>query len=258
MSESPASPPAPASPAPAPATPTSQPHAALIGAIHDALATHADPTRAVGQQRYMKSTLPYLGLTNPVLRSALRTLLRDPAYAIATRPEWEATIRGLWDGATHREHWYAALVLARHRRYRAWRDHDALPLYRHLITTGAWWDVVDETATHLVRDLLDEHPSAALDAALREWAHDDNLWIRRSAIICQVGRGPRTDTALLTDAITPSIADRDFFARKAIGWVLRDYARTNPDWVRAFVARHPDLSGLSRREALKHLGPDHA
>ncbi|MEI2825793.1 MAG: DNA alkylation repair protein [Dermatophilaceae bacterium] len=245
-------------PAPPPAPPADEPpapHAALIDAIHRALSAHADPTRAVGQQRYMKSTLPYLGLTTPVLRSTMRALVRDPAYALTSRPAWEATIRALWDGATHREHWYAALVLARHPRSRAWRDLDALPLYRYLITKGAWWDVVDETATHLVRDLLDEHPSPTLDATLREWAHDDNRWIRRSAIICQVGRGPRTDTSLLTDAITPSIADRDFFARKAIGWALRDYARTNPDWVRAFVDRRPDLSGLSRREALKHLGP---
>ena len=81
----------------------------------------------------MKSTLPFHGLTSPQLRAVVRPILADPAYRLRSRPEWAATIRTLWDGATHREQWYAALALARHRLYRAWRDPDALPLYRQLI-----------------------------------------------------------------------------------------------------------------------------
>jgi 3-methyladenine DNA glycosylase AlkD len=229
-----------------------EPHAALIAAIHAALATHSDPVRAAGQQRYMKSAIPYLGLTSPLLKRTLRPILGDPAYRLDSRERWEATVRGLWDGATHREHWYAALALAGHRHYRAWRDLDVLGLYRHLILTGQWWDVVDEIATHRLREVLDDHP-VAMSTTLRQWAIDDNLWVRRSAMLSQVGRRDRTDPRLLADTITPNIEGRDFFSRKAIGWALRDYARTEPDWVRAFVAAHPDLSGLSRREALKHL-----
>jgi 3-methyladenine DNA glycosylase AlkD len=171
-----------------------------------------------------------------------------------SREQWEATIRALWDGATHREQWYAAIALARHRPYRAWVDGDAMPLWESLIRAGAWWDVVDDIATHLVRDTVLAHPTVE-GLRMRDWAGSDSLWVRRAAIICQVGARDRLDESLLADVIEPNIDDPDFFSRKAIGWALRDHARIDPQWVRSFVAAHPDLSGLSRREALKHLGP---
>jgi len=90
---------------------------------------------------------------------------------------------------------------------------------------------------------------------MRDWSGSDSLWVRRASIISQVGARERLDQQLLADVIEPNIDDRDFFIRKAIGWSLRDHARHDPDWVRTFVGEHPDLSGLSRREALKHLGP---
>ncbi len=227
-------------------------HAELNAAIRRALAQHADPARGAAQQAYMKSALPYLGLPSPLLRATLRPILRDPAYRISERADWEASIWALWSQATHREHWYAALTLLQHRPYAGWRDPALLPLLRRLIETGAWWDVVDEIATHVVRGLLLDH-RAELAPVLRAWSRDAHLWIRRSAMLAQVGAKDRTDPALLAELLTPNIGHPDFFSRKAIGWALRDYARTAPDWVRAYVAAHPDLSGLSRREALKHL-----
>lgn len=226
----------------------------VIAAIDAALRERADPERAVGQQRYMKSALPYLGLMSPDLRSALRPVLADPQLAMRSRAEWEATIRALWFGATHREHWYAAIALARRRPYRAWVDSDAMPLWESLIRDGAWWDVVDEITTHLVRDTLLAHPGFEA-ARMRRWSVDDHLWVRRVAILSQIGARGKTDTRLLEDVIRPNISSTEFFLRKAIGWALRDYARTDGTWVQRFVADHPDLSALSRREALKHVGP---
>lgn len=228
-------------------------HHELVAAVIDALSERGDPERAAAQQRYMRSAMPYFGLTSPQLKAALTPLLRDPSLTMASRAQWEATIRALWDGATHREQWYAAIALARHRPYRAWVDSDAMPLWESLIRVGAWWDVVDDIATHLVRDTLLAHPEVER-LRLRRWAASDSLWVRRAAILSQVGAGARLDQALLADVIEPNLEDPDFFSRKAIGWALRDHARTDPDWVRAFVAAHPGLSGLSRREALKHLG----
>ncbi len=224
----------------------------LTEAIRRTLADHADPVRGAQQQAYMKSALPYLGLTSPVLKASLRPVLADPAYRIAQRPQWEAAVRALWDEATHREHWYAALALLGHRSYRAWRDPELLPLLRHLVQTGAWWDVVDEVATHRVRELLLGWPDE-LAPVLRGWARDEHLWVRRTAMLAQVGAKERTDPMLLADCLEPNIGHPDFFSRKAIGWALREYAKTEPDWVRAWVDAHPTLSGLSRREALKHL-----
>ena len=92
-----------------------------------------------------------------------------------------------------------------------------------------------------------------LTPTVRAWATDEDRWRRRTAVICQIGAKEGTDTALLAAAIEANAADRDFFLRKGIGWALRQHARTDPQWVRDFVAGH-DLSPLSRREALKHLG----
>jgi len=89
---------------------------------------------------------------------------------------------------------------------------------------------------------------------IRGWSKDPDRWLRRSSIICQLRFKERTDVELLTEVIDANLADREFFVRKAIGWALRQYARTDPDWVRAFVlARDGSLSPLSRREAMKHL-----
>lgn len=223
----------------------------LVDAVRDVLATGGDPERAAGQQRYMKSEMPYRGFTLPVLRKAMRPLLAE--YPPEDRATWEATIRTLWDEAEYREERYAALAIARHRQARPWLDAGSVPLFRHLVVTGAWWDLVDEVATHLVADALVAH-RPELTAVLRDWARGDDLWIRRTSVICQVGAKEETDVDLLRHAIEQNLDDRTFWLRKAIGWALRDYARVDPDWVRAEVERYGDrLSGLSRREALKHL-----
>ena len=90
------------------------------------------------------------------------------------------------------------------------------------------------------------------DALVRGWCVSEELWLRRLAILSQLGRRERTDLRLLTDALEPNLRDGEFFIRKAIGWALRDAARAYPEWVSAYVAAHA-LSPLSRREALKHL-----
>jgi 3-methyladenine DNA glycosylase AlkD len=176
------------------------------------------------------------------------------AHPALDREAWLATVRTLWDGATHREEWYAALALVRAKPYADFRDPAVLPLYRHLVVTGAWWDVVDDIASHLVGPLLLAHPREVRPTVLA-WATADDRWLRRTAVICQLGAKERTDLALLTQAVEANLDDRDFFVRKGIGWALRQFAWTDPDWVRAFVADHDDrISALSRREALKNAG----
>lgn len=234
---------------------TAPPHAVVL-AIRDALDHVGDPDRAAQQQRYMKSALPYRGLTAAELHALLAPTLREER--IIDRAEWETTVRELWDGASHREEWYAALALLRHRHYRDWHDTTSLQLYEHLVRTGAWWDVVDEIASHLVGTALRLHREE-VTPVMRQWAQDENMWLRRTAILCQLRHEDETDTELLDHAIETNLEGTaygsEFFIRKAIGWSLRQYARTDADWVRAYVASHDErLSGLSRREALKHLG----
>jgi 3-methyladenine DNA glycosylase AlkD len=163
---------------------------------------------------------------------------------------FEATVHALWDGAQYREERYAATALCDTDSARALRDPALLALYRDLIVSGAWWDLVDDLA-HRVGELLAGWP-AVIEPQVRVWSTADDRWLRRVSIICQLGRKQSTDLDLLTAAVEANASERDFFLRKAIGWALREYARSDPAWVRAFVDAH-ELSPLSRREALKHL-----
>lgn len=222
----------------------------VIGAVRDQLAELGNPDRAPQMQRYMRSELPYRGVSLPACRRLARQLGREhpqPDVAALT-----ATVRELWHGARFREERYVALTLTGDRRYAAWQTPALLPLYEELIVTGAWWDLVDDLATHRVGPLLRAFPDE-LTPVLRAWAVDADRWKRRTSVICQVGAKTATDTALLSHCIEANIADRDFFLRKAIGWALRDFSKVDPGWVAAFVSAHPDLSPLSRREASKYL-----
>lgn len=191
-----------------------------VGAVRTALAEVGDPERAAQQQAYMKSDLPYVGLGAPAMKALLRPILAD--HRFADRAQWEA----------------AALEL--------------------FVRLGAWWDVVDEIAGHLAGQVLLDHRAAATPV-IDEWAVDpDSLWVRRTAMLAQLRHEEATDTDLLERVLVANLDDtaygREFFIRKALGWALRQHARTDPAWVRTFVRDHADrLSGLSRREALKHL-----
>jgi 3-methyladenine DNA glycosylase AlkD len=229
----------------------------VVEAVCHELMAAGDPDRAVGQQAYMKSAMPFRGITSPKLKATLRPLLADPAYLLNDRDEWEATIRDLWDGARFREERYAALAICGHPRYRQWAaDRSAIPLYRYLVESGAWWDFVDDIASHRLGPILRANPESEPDR-MRSWARAGNMWVRRAAILSQLSSKEETDRQLLLDCLTPNLADRDFFIRKAIGWSLRQYARSGTEaaeWVRSSVDDlGPRLSSLSRREALKHL-----
>jgi len=205
-------------------------------------------------QAYMRSTMPYLGVAAPPLRAATRELFRSVAFD--GEPAWERTVRYLWDHAEFREERYAVIALTGAAASRPYQTPGALGLYGDLISSGAWWDYVDELAVRRVGPILRAVPSR-VGPVLRQWSRSDDLWRRRSAIIAQVGSKGATDLELLAACIAPTLDSPEFFLRKAIGWALRQEARFEPDWVRAFVEQYRErLSGLSRREALKHLGGD--
>jgi 3-methyladenine DNA glycosylase AlkD len=220
------------------------------------IAEAADPVRAPKMQAYMKSTMPFRGDSSAPLARICRAVF--DAERLERRAEWEACVRTLWDDAEYREERYAALALAGHRYYRDFQDPSMLDLYRHLSITGGWWDYVDIIAAHRVGGILRAHHDAVAPV-IRAWAVDDDLWVRRTAILSQLAGKADTDTDLLQLALARNLEDslhgKEFFIRKALGWALREHAKTDPGWVRAFVADHAErLSGLTRREALKNLG----
>ncbi|MEX1125944.1 MAG: DNA alkylation repair protein [Acidimicrobiia bacterium] len=216
--------------------------------VSTSLAEVAQPEKAAGMQAYMKTEMPFFGVQTPARVPILRQLVAE--LPPADRDQYEALVLGLWD-LPHREEKYLALGVAQH--FRSFVDTASLPLYRRLIVEGAWWDFVDEVATHLVGHLVVHHPTEVWPEVDR-WIDDPDMWLRRSVIICQVGAKGRTDIDRLFSFCAGRLDEKEFFIRKAIGWALREYAKTDPEAVADFAEAHRDrLSGLSFREATKHI-----
>jgi 3-methyladenine DNA glycosylase AlkD len=222
--------------------------AGLVKAVRTRLRGAADAQRAPQMRAYLKSELPCLGVPVPLVRAIVTAEARQrPPRSVAALG---ASAADLWRSARYREERHAATALTSVRL--ATGELALLPLYQEMIITGAWWDHVDEVA-HRICALLLGHPDQMRPVILA-WSTDPDRWLRRSAVISQLDARRATDTTLLRQVVLANAADRDFFIRKAIGWALRQYARTDPDWVRGFVSEHADLlSPLARREATKHL-----
>ena len=222
----------------------------LVIQIRRVLADHANPEKAAGMQRYMKSEMPFRGVQTPLRRRLCRGVFQ--AHPMEDKRAWHAAVLELWRNADYREERYAALGLLGAREYDSFRTLDILPLLEELVVTGAWWDYVDEIASHRLRELLERHPGD-ISRQMRAWSRDADKWKRRASIICQLNRRQDTDVDLLFDCIEVNLADPDFFIRKCIGWALRSLAWIDLATVESFIARNSEqISPLSRREALKN------
>lgn len=211
----------------------------------------ADRRRAAGAQAYMKSTMPYRGVSASLLRASRKKI--SPQVDLVSRDDWRAKVLELWRGAKYREERYVAITLTGDKRAAAFQTPSAMSLYEEIIVTGAWWNYVDDVASHRVGPILREHP-APMKKKMLAWSKSTNMWKRRTSIICQLGFKQHTDLDLLYACIEPSIESKEFFLRKAIGWALRQHAWTDPAEVKRYVRRNRDrLSGLSYREALKNV-----
>lgn len=227
------------------------PSTAQCRALREALRDNANPEKAPGMQAYMKSEMPYLGVQTPALKVVCRKVFT--AHPIETRKRWLDTILAIWRNADYREERYAAIRLGEHPAYEEFRTLEALPCYEEMIVDGAWWDYVDAIAPRLVGGLLTRYPEE-MKAVMLEWAHSSDIWKRRTSIICQLKFKDATDVDLLQACIEPSIDHTEFFLRKAIAWALREYAKTDPDEVIAYITANAHrLSRFSKKEALRLL-----
>jgi 3-methyladenine DNA glycosylase AlkD len=197
---------------------------------------------------YMKTEMPFYGIAKPERLPVYREMKKR--FPASDREDYEAGVLALWN-LPHREEKYAALDFAKQNE--RFVDRQSLPLYEHLIRDGAWWDLVDEIATHLSgRVLLRER--AVVKPIIKLWITDEDMWVRRSALLSQIGHKDKTDTKQLFGNSLLLAHEKEFFIRKAIGWALRDYSWANPDAVIKFLHEHGHkLSPLSRREGAKRL-----
>lgn len=221
---------------------------AMVAHVVEGLSALADAEKAEQMQAYMKSEMPFYGVQKPQRVPIFRALKKG--FVPRDRQDYEARVLALW-ALPRREDRYAALFYARS--FKAHITLESLPLYERLIREGAWWDLVDEVIMKLLNPLTLAH-RATLRPLMDAWLEDEDLWIRRAAILCQAKHKAKTDPEQLFAYCLARAAEKEFFIRKAIGWALRQYAYTNAKAVRAFLEQHKDdLSTLSYREASKHL-----
>ena len=208
----------------------------------------AVPEKASGMAAYMKTEMPFYGVDAPSRKLIQRELKHK--FVPRDSEEHRSYVQALW-GLPHREEKYIAIAMAR--TWKPWVDADHLDLYRQWIEEGAWWDFVDEIANFLVGGayLKDRE---AVGPVMDEWITDPHLWIRRAAIICQLRHKKETDAGRLYDYCLRSAHEKDFFIRKAIGWALRQYSRSEPESVHEFLTTYrQELSNLSFKEGSRIL-----
>jgi len=207
-------------------------------------ARYANEHIALGQKAYMKDRFEFFGIKAPERRSIQRPLLQKDN--LPERREAYILIRQLW-GEPHRElHYFAMELLAK---YQKQFEKDDIQLLEYLITQKSWWDTVDFLAANLVGIYIKNFPEER-DELIGDWLNSGNLWLQRTCLLYQLKYKADLDTQKLVELIERLEGSSEFFINKAIGWILREYSKTNPVWVIDFVDKTP-LHSLSKREALK-------
>lgn len=204
-----------------------------------------NPEQALKMAAYMKNQFPFLGIPTPE-RKRLCTVYFKYEKA-QKRIDWQA-IERLWMMPEREFQYVAADYLCMMQSFLSEQD---LPRLQKLVITKSWWDSVDSLDT-IIGNIC--FPSQTVDDTMLAWSKADNIWLRRVAIDHQLLRKEKTKQDLLKQILLNNLNQSEFFINKAMGWILRDYSKTNPDWVRAFIAENKaDLSKLTIREAEKYL-----
>lgn len=209
--------------------------------------SHADRQTANGQKVYLKNQFEFLGIKTPLRRQVQKPFLKKEwVNSNAKRKE---VMEILW-GAAEREYQYFGqeLILLAVKNF----DRSEIGLIENMIIRKSWWDTVDFLATKLAARYFLLYPEE-IQSTVNRWLSGGNRWLIRSAILFQLHYKKKTDTQLLAYIILSQQGSKEFFINKAIGWALRQYSRTNPQWVHAFIASH-ELDPLSKREGGRLLG----
>ena len=204
----------------------------------------ANPDDAVAMKAYMKNKFEFLGVKTLARRKLAKAFFKQQTDFVI---DWNF-INDAWNNP-YRELQYAALdYLDRRKKLLTPSD---LPRLKKLAQTKSWWDTID-FLDRLVGSIITRFPETK--ETILAWSCDEDIWLRRLAIDHQLLRKEKTDMELLEKILVNNLGRTEFFINKAIGWALRDYSKTNPDWVRDFIKRHQaEMAALSIREGSKYL-----
>ena len=204
-----------------------------------------NPKKAGLMEAYMRHQFPFLGIAGPA-----RNALYKKYFSSAKKTrviDWDF-VDTCWEKEPREYQYVAANYLKTMQSYLTEND---LPKLERLVVTKSWWDTVD-ILDRVVGSLVANHPE--LEEVILKWSLSDNIWLRRVAIDHQLLRKEKTNVQLMEKILLNNLDQTEFFINKAIGWALRDYSKTNPEWVATFIEKNKErMAELSIKEASKYL-----
>jgi 3-methyladenine DNA glycosylase AlkD len=209
-------------------------------------AANADATIAKGAKAYLLNQFEFYGIKTLLRRKICKEFYK--AHPVKDHTELSSIIKDCFAAPQRELHYFAIELLGHH--HELWSK-KTIPLIEWMITHQSWWDSVDSTNSFVISKFFLQFPET-IEITTSKWNNSTNKWLQRMSILFQLTYKKKTNTTLLSLYIENCQLEEDFFIRKAIGWALRAYAYTDAKWVVQFIKVHPQLSNLSKREALKH------
>lgn len=214
--------------------------------LKELFSQHANEDLASPMRAYMRDKFDYYGIKQPLRKTLTKQFIKE--YGYPNVDEVSELLQLIWD-EPYRELYYVGIDILE--RFIKKMPEDAIDLYEFLISNQSWWDTVDLIANKCVGGHLKRFPHLIPEVNEYFLKHDD-MWLNRTALLFQLKYKSSTDISILTQNILYLAHSKEFFIQKAIGWVLREYSKTNAEFVKDFVANH-DLAALSKKEALKWI-----
>ncbi len=216
----------------------------FIKALEREFEKHANDKIARGQKAYMKNRFDFYGIKSPIRREIQKPFLMKKY--LPPKSFLEEIVRTLWE-KPQREYQYFSQELAF--KYVNQPEKKDVELIEYMVTHKSWWDTVDFIAAKLAGAYFKNYPEQR-ELFVEKWLDSGNIWLQRTSLLFQLNYKDDLDKEMLSYVINALLGSKEFFINKAIGWILRQYGKTNPEWVIAFTNATP-LSNLSRKEALR-------
>ena len=218
----------------------------FIEPLASQLKSLADREKAFFMKAYMKDQFDFFGIQTRERRRVCKNYMKQ--NAVKDEKELTAIVKELWRLSEREFQYFGIELLSFHKRI--W-NRGIIQLFEYCITNKSWWDTVDFIAADCTGPYFKIFPEQVIPVTGR-WNSSTTIWLQRSSLLFQKSYKKETDTNLLSAYILNLSSSKEFFVQKAIGWILREYAKTNADWVKKFVTENT-LAPLSKREAMKHL-----
>ena len=213
--------------------------------LYEEMIQHKNEEQAQKMSKYMLNKFEYIGIKTPERRKIFKNFFKE--YKNEEKIDWEF-VNKCWENK-YREFQYIAADYLKNMKDKL--TIDDIPKFKRLILEKSWWDTIDNLDMTIGALALKD---SNVNKILLEWSLDENIWLRRIAIDHQLLRKEKTNIELLEKILKNNLGQAEFFINKAIGWALRDYSKTNPEWVKNFIEKNREnMAKLSIKEASKYL-----